>query len=472
MLEIFQPTYKQMTEQNRIQSIQDTNALEINLNVYKADLSDKQQEYADLKKEYNNLSFFAKRGSKGKEIKMRIDNAERSIADYQSKVDQTTIAYDSKRKERDRLLQANVTYNSEEELAIKLKKLVTVDDKGVVTVNGDKSAKLPFFVDRPMDDMSIDKLAMVHCTKYFPVNNTIRSSKDANVVNHKAVGGGVDKQVPVYSHRNTVHFALNGPVGDHAMGSWKDCPYVIIEPAKHHIDQLRTIAGPDSYTRGSVALSDEAVIMCSEDAYATLTDSDKKYYGDRLIKYSGDRNMAVNTVLKLSGYEPQKIGTHAWENENNDIKLFNYVKSSYPDKIPEAHVFSEDTKIDVSLTARDVVLSERVFDGRLVDTRQGMHVGSSHALGVLVDRAKNNVQYDRAGFFYKDTVETLVRGFGLNPTKDGGFELLSDDKIEESFHIPMSQRDKVVLDKVSDLVKYFENTSTKDMSQDNQMVKD
>lgn len=234
------------------------------------------------------------------------------------------------------------------------------------------------------NNFSIEDLIMVHATRYFPENGVIKSL-------HDSTG----------AYRNTVHFALNGKVSSHAGGNWDDCPIIILDPLKEHIDQTVCLYGVDTYTYGSVKLSNQALILINSDNFDELYKANKDYIDqnkDRIILFSGDSSVAVNQIISILGYAPQKIGEWSWENKANDTLLNQYVQANYPDKLNTAHTCTPHKKVE-DREARKYVLRSLGIE----DTGEDMIIG----LDVLYALRKGNVGDTKefiinTGIFVKD----------------------------------------------------------------------
>ena len=133
---------------------------------------------------------------------------------------------------------------------------------------------------------------MVHATNYFPKNHTIKTSKDSGVMYEKYYAlipvDGEDKKGYAYSHRNSIHFALNGLVSHVTGGNqWDQMGIIIIEPMKEQIESIRCIRPEDTWTNASIKLSERAIILLSEDEYEKFNqeflNSNTKY---NIIKFS------------------------------------------------------------------------------------------------------------------------------------------------------------------------------------------
>lgn len=199
-----------------------------------------------------------------------------------------------------------------------------------------------------MDKVKDDDIYMVHCTNFFPKNHKILSTYDGNRIYSKEITNGkVSKNCITRSHRHTVHFSLNSVVantGD-GRGSWDDVNMIVVEPYKYHKNEfLRAIIGLDSFTYGSVNLSDEVIIFINKDDIKLIPEDEiekwnivtcdrsikgavKSYLGEKLedyviddaghsksIEYTlecvlSDRDFAINYVMdnKFNSISPLKL---------------------------------------------------------------------------------------------------------------------------------------------------------------------
>lgn len=148
---------------------------------------------------------------------------------------------------------------------------------------------------------------MVHCTDFFPKNKTILSCYDGDkkaetLVSYK----GVTKKIRALAHRHTCHFTINNIVestGD-GKGTWKQMPYVIIEPLEIHREQFKSISPSDSWTYGSVQLGENPILLVREDMYSQIPPEELSKF--TVIKYRGNCTKCVENlfkILKIKTYE-------------------------------------------------------------------------------------------------------------------------------------------------------------------------
>lgn len=167
-----------------------------------------------------------------------------------------------------------------------------------------------------------DKLYMVHLTDYFPNDHKIHSNYDGNRMFDKNMYGesikiflgNEVKAVIVPAHRHTVHFAINSVVenpGDGA-GNWDEKQMAIIEPLAQHREQFISLGG-DSFTWGSVNLSDNAIIIISKEALDLIPKDEKENWN--FIICEGDishqvKNFFIKNNLPLRDF-PENDAGHA-----------------------------------------------------------------------------------------------------------------------------------------------------------------
>ena len=222
---------------------------------------------------------------------------------------------------------------------------------------------------------TIDDIALIHKTRFIPEKGIIQTVRDSNaVIKEKIMINGKEYDIEYSDGRNTVHFCMNGPVGDHIYGSWADTSYAIIVPFnKVSKDNLLVTESQDTYFLNSVALPEGSIIVCPKN------DKEKVKQLNPNIKVIGyDENVklndAVESILMYSGYKIKQIGSHEWNNYNDK----DYKDRSNLQKIKEennlvdkdvSHVDSRnivDTQL-YSMSQRIIAISKVVIDNNLFD---------------------------------------------------------------------------------------------------------
>ena len=187
---------------------------------------------------------------------------------------------------------------------------------------------------------NINDCMLVRITNFFPFGGTIETPQNANAtvleypqkfsdsINEIINGLNITKEekerikeslkVLISVPRNTIHFCINGLVGDHDYGVFQDRPFIILEPLKHHTDNITALRVEDTYYEGNMELSDEAVIIIRKDIYERIKDDPR--YQNELSKYKIyvfdglDAQLAVGIVLNKLGYDAYQVSSNGYIN--------------------------------------------------------------------------------------------------------------------------------------------------------------
>ena len=146
------------------------------------------------------------------------------------------------------------------------------------------------------------KDVIVHCTDFFPKDGKILCLFDGEKKGTEIVHyDGVNKNVSSLAHRHTVHFVRNGVVkstGD-GRGSWEQPKYIIIEPFEPHAEQFVALDLNDSFTDGSVELSEKPIMLVRADCYDDIPQEQRERF--IIHQYDGDYVKCVNNAFKIFG---------------------------------------------------------------------------------------------------------------------------------------------------------------------------
>lgn len=254
---------------------------------------------------------------------------------------------------------------------------------------------------------------LVHSTNYFPNDKTIKTLYDGKKEYTIPIKiNGEKKEVTYRHHRHTAHFVTNGVVRNTGDGNtWENMKYIVFEPASFHKDQIVSSAFSDTFTNGSVKLSDEAILMVEKDAYDKLTDEQKKNYN--IILYTGDFRQAVQNLLVLGN---QKL--------------------SYTDANDPIHSLSINNAFEKNLNYRDMCLNcviNRTFDGSsrititLDELVQIINILKENHLKRITKCFTNNDK------LIDDALLTFVYGSGIVDNKDGTFSIMSEEEVKNRY---------------------------------------
>ena len=148
------------------------------------------------------------------------------------------------------------------------------------------------------EGLGVNKLIAVHITNYFPKNGIIKTLL-------------WNKLQP----RETIHFTLNGTVGDHESGEWNNVKYGILIDLKKMIDRVINISPMDTFIMGNLKLppGSEIWVPRSEQKYEKQLE---KLKGNAKIFYYNDkrdlRKEIIPNRIREKGYSVSTTGKWGW----------------------------------------------------------------------------------------------------------------------------------------------------------------
>ena len=244
-------------------------------------------------------------------------------------------------------------------------------------------------------EYSINDLVLVRTTDYLPNNEVIETPDNALAVVREFPEGfkyilmdmleNLPEEVKmqtlenfkVYERvkRQTLHFCVNGLVSSHMYGNFDDRNVKIIEPLKYHINSndLIGLRSEDTYFKGNVNLSNEAVLLLKSDYYEIIK-SDPNYMDElskyKIFTYKGHNEVyAVNEVLNKLGYDSFIINNHGYTNgldsNTNAEKMYSFInKYATEHNINQERHFYSDIKMeDLDRQTREGInVTSRIVD--------------------------------------------------------------------------------------------------------------
>ena len=132
-----------------------------------------------------------------------------------------------------------------------------------------------------------------------------------NVLGHRADFNYLHFCNYYVSYRSTVHFTENGLVSSHMQGNFDGRDFIILEPLSNQIEKcdFRLFAGQDTFIKGEMKLSKDAIILVSACKFNDLTNKYPNLLNYNLYAYKGDSQTAVEMLLYDLGYIPETIGS-------------------------------------------------------------------------------------------------------------------------------------------------------------------
>lgn len=124
-------------------------------------------------------------------------------------------------------------------------------------------------------------------------------------------------------YRSTVHFTLNGLVSSHSKGNFDDRSFIIIDAFKPHLenDDILSFRMEDTYIKGDVTLSENAIVMINKEKYQELLKNFPMIEEYDIVLFEGDEKEAVEMLLTDMGIVSEKIGTHGIDTDVQNFSL-------------------------------------------------------------------------------------------------------------------------------------------------------
>lgn len=195
---------------------------------------------------------------------------------------------------------------------------------------------------------TVNDIMLVRTTNIFPKNRTITTLANSSFIAkssmnfiYDAFSYDLDKeileQLETYQmfYRSTIHFAENGLVSSHLYGNFDNQDFIILEPLAEQlgINDFKNFAGQDTFIKGNVKLSEQAIIIIKKERYEQIKNEYPEIENFNIILYEGipkeikeeylnnndnstatfdvnDERAIVERVLIDLGYVPELIGSH------------------------------------------------------------------------------------------------------------------------------------------------------------------
>lgn len=173
---------------------------------------------------------------------------------------------------------------------------------------------------------SIDDFILVHKTDYIPEESKIKTSKESKVKAKSEMKIGDQYYDYQYSsERDTIHFAVNGEVGDHEYGNWHNCQYAILLPFNSvPKEQIGVAAAQDTFSKGGVDLPSNAYILCPKGRKEEI---EEKNPNVNIIEYEGPNVSGyADALVKGLGYRNESCGKWGWGNKEQNAKFDEIMK--------------------------------------------------------------------------------------------------------------------------------------------------
>lgn len=311
--------------------------------------------------------------------------------------------------------------NQKETASEEINKCIKEEDGRLVITDEDYVEK---FIDKPYEDIDIDKKVLVHSTSLFPKNHMLLTNYDGNKIQNGSMEyREIKKNLSIISHRHTLHFTINNRVQNTKDdNNWDNCIYMVVDQLKPIKNKIEHESPSDSWTGESIKLSNEAVILVKLQEKDKLKNEDLTGYN--ICYYDGDPIKCLRNFLKVNNYDV--------------IKTY----PSYP-----AHSGSARSALENILNKRDLMINyikNNKYLGKDIPTLSAKEMAtigdiySEHhsLLGYTLETfITSEMEKDFNCKFKKEEllrIASFIITTGVHKTEDGKYTFASDEKVYET----------------------------------------
>lgn len=274
----------------------------------------------------------------------------------------------------------------------------------------------------PKNYSTKSSLIGVHKTKYAPIGNIIHSQKGSNVKFKESITiNGAEYEYSYKSARDSVHMAMNDEVSSHMYGSWDDCKYAILIPFDDIPNEKIGRAAPmDTFTRGSIELSEDSWILCPKNEAEKLKKFNSKVH---VLGYEGENVLGFSQpFLTQLGYRAEDVGMWSWLDDESAHQFYELMaKEGIKIGIHTYTYFHEDELLLTNIN-QAVSLSKLLRDNHLITNPEDIEN--------IMDQLSNNSQ--SFGHILSDLGEkTMMKGDDIEPQSIKGNSKHVDVFLEE-----------------------------------------
>lgn len=257
---------------------------------------------------------------------------------------------------------------------------------------------------KPNKDTSLESLSdlvLVHKTDYIPQNSEIKTSQNSGVkYDDKVKILGKEYGFKTSSHRNTLHFSVNGEVGDiSGEEGWSDTKYAIIMPfTEVPIASIGSAAPMDTFVVDNVSITPDTYILCPVEDLEIVKSQNPNA---KVITYDGQSVSGfANLLISKLGHKVEDSGMWGWGNKADNDKYLEIIKKAgidcyAPHSMTKEHV-QEDrlARLDRFTATLGVVNNEKLIqsDEDFINIRSSLIYRMDSDLSMfLVDNNNYNI---------------------------------------------------------------------------------
>ena len=224
--------------------------------------------------------------------------------------------------------------------------------------------------ERPRNYRSKSDLIAVHKMDVMPTGDRLSTVGEEHVQKTDTITlDGKAYQYTYELQRNTMHVSMNDEVSSHLAGNWDQCQYTVLQPFDEIADdQIGSAVPNDTYTRGGIALSENAWILCPADQVAEVKQQNPNVH---VLGYQGEnaKGLAAPFLSQL-GYRAEKVGQWGWGDQESQQQFHEImVRKGIQEIQHDNSTDAEDEEFQIA-TNKVIALIKMLRDENLMQTPQ------------------------------------------------------------------------------------------------------
>lgn len=245
---------------------------------------------------------------------------------------------------------------------------VTMLEQNGITPLLDESDREIF--ERPRDYRRKSDLIAVHKMDIMPTGDRLSTVGEEHVQKtDKITLDGKEYQYSYELQRNTMHVSLNDEVSSHLAGNWDNCHYTVLQPFDEiENNQIGSAMPNDTYTRGGIALSKNAWILCPADEVEAAKQQNP---GVHVLGYKGENSKGLAApFLSQLGYRAESVGQWGWSDQESQKQFHEMMECRGIQEIQHDNsTDAEDEEFQIA-TNKVIALIKMLRDENLMQTPQ------------------------------------------------------------------------------------------------------
>lgn len=216
------------------------------------------------------------------------------------------------------------------------------------------------------NESNFDKLedfVLIRKTNYSPSGDEIKTARNAGGITQERIeAGGLIFDIEYETPRDTVHFSVNGEVGDHEAGKWENSKYAIIVPLVN-VDNIVNSRVEDTFVRGNVDIK-KGYLLCPIDEIDKIKEDNPNL---TVIGYNGENvDGFADIFISMLGYKCEKVKDDGWSNSYDKERAQKTITTTLGVDHEKHYMSTEGIEEDIDMGKREfIAIIDKLFDSSM-----------------------------------------------------------------------------------------------------------